>query len=295
MKGKLNLKKAIIDGLVLLVACMVGAYSTTAVLLPNGLTSGGLTGIVRLLQVPFGLSFSALYYLLAIGIWIFVFLCMGFREARKVLTVTLLYPAVLFVFERLDFQLLEEKDILLAAVFCGIFGGVCNGLVFWRGYAFCGTESIAKILRLKFFPHIELGRILLILDGIVIVISAVLFGRNVALYALITLFINVKMIGFILYGFESKVVQMEIITSKSQELAVFIMEQVGRGVSSREIVGEYTRTKRTQIVVLCSPRQSMIIKQHLKELDPSAFTAILQVSTVWGEGIGFNTLGTEHV
>lgn len=68
------------------------------------------------------------------------------------LVVTLLYPAILFIFERLDFRLLEEKDLLLAAIFCGIFAGACNGFVFWRGYSFCGTESVAKIIKKKWMP-----------------------------------------------------------------------------------------------------------------------------------------------
>ena len=124
-----------IDIFFLIIACITGAFSTTAVMIPNGMTCGGLTGIVRILQSFIEINFSVMYYALAIVIWIVVILTLGFREAKKILVVTVLYPAILFVFELFDFQLLEEKDLILAAIFCGVFSGVCNGLVFWRGYS----------------------------------------------------------------------------------------------------------------------------------------------------------------
>ena len=288
-----HVKRTIADMIFLILGCAIGAFSTTAVMIPNGLTCGGLTGIVRIVQNYISIDFSVLYYALAIVIWIVVILTLGFREGKKVLLVTLLYPAVLFVFEKLDFQLLEEKDLLLAAIFCGIFAGACNGLVFWRGYSFCGTESIAKIVKKKWMPQVDISRILLVLDCGIIVISAFIFGRNIALYALVTQIIASKVVDFIMYGFETKIVQMQIITAKGKEVADYVMHEIRRGVSSYDIVGEYTGKHRKQLIILCSPRESMVIKKFLLETDPQAFVTILQVNTVWGEGKGFTDMGED--
>lgn len=285
--------RTLTDLFFLVIACSVGAFSTTAVMIPNGLTSGGLTGIVRILQTFIPLDFSVMYYALAILIWFVVIALLGMAEAKKVLVVTLLYPAILVIFEQLDFQLLEEKDVILAAIFCGVFAGVCNGLVFWRGYSFCGTESVAKILKKKLLPHVDISKILLLLDSVIIVLSAFIFGRNIALYALVTQFIGSKMVDFIMYGFETKIVQMQIITSRNSDVAKYIMQDIGRGVSSYDIVGEYTGQHRKQLIVLCSPRESMVIKKYLMDMDPSAFVAIMQVNTVWGEGRGFTDMYEE--
>ncbi len=288
-----HVKRTIADMIFLILGCAIGAFSTTAVMIPNGLTCGGLTGIVRIVQNYISIDFSVLYYALAIVIWIVVILTLGFREGKKVLLVTLLYPAVLFVFEKLDFQLLEEKDLLLAAIFCGIFAGACNGFVFWRGYSFCGTESIAKIVKKKWMPQVDISCILLVLDCGIIVISAFIFGRNIALYALVTQIIASKVVDFIMYGFETKIVQMQIITAKGKEVADYVMHEIRRGVSSYDIVGEYTGKHRKQLIILCSPRESMVIKKFLLETDPQAFVTILQVNTVWGEGKGFTDMGED--
>ena len=294
MKGKINknaVKKFCIDFCFLILACSIGAFALTAVLIPNGLTSGGLTGIVRVVQNFIPIDFSLLYYGGSVIILIIIFIFLGIREVRKILFLTLLYPAVLFVFERFNFNLLEEKDVILAAIFCGVFNGVCSGIVFWRGYAFCGTDAIAKTLRKKLFPNTALSQILLIIDATIISGSAFIFGRNIALYALVTQVIFTKTVDFILYGFETKIVQLEIITQNPAAVAEYIMNDIERGVSEVEIIGAYTKSKRIKLITLCSPRESILIKKFVAEVDKKAFVTVIQVNTVWGQGEGFSDIG----
>ena len=290
---KETVKEKLINFIFLLIACAVGAFATTAVMIPNGLTSGGLTGLVRILQNYVDINFSLAYYAGAFLILIVVLATLGIQEAKKVLAVTILYPAVMFVMELFDFQLLEEKDIILAAIFCGVFSGVCNGIVFWRGYAFCGTESIATILKKKLMPQVDLSKILLALDAAIIIVSAFIFGRNIALYALVTQFIASKMVDFIMYGFETKIVQVNILTTKPDETITFVMRDLNRGVSSRTAVGEFTGQSKKELVVLCSPRESMILKRFLASVDPAAFVTVLHVDTVWGSGKGFTEINKD--
>ena len=99
-----QIRRTVTDMFFLLLACIVGAFSTTAVMIPNGLTSGGLTGIVRIFQSFVDINFSLLYYALAILIWIVVIIMMGAKEAKKVLIVTIMYPAVLMVFAKFIFN-----------------------------------------------------------------------------------------------------------------------------------------------------------------------------------------------
>ncbi|MCB6992607.1 YitT family protein [bacterium 210820-DFI.6.37] len=277
----------------LLAACAMGAFATVGVMIPNGLTSGGLTGIVRIVQSYVPLDFSILFYGGSVVILIAAAVFLGSLELRKILLLTVLYPAVLFIFEKLDFQLLEEKDVILAAVFCGVFSGLCAGLVFWRGYSFSGTDAIAKILKKKLFPQYSLSKLLLAIDGIIIIASAFVFGRNIALYALITQVIISRMVDIVIYGFEMKIVRLEIITSQSQAVSSYIMEEIGRGVSSSQITGEYTKEQYTQLSVMCSPRESILIRRKTAGLDKGALITVIPVETVWGIGEGFSDIEKE--
>ena len=94
--------------LFIMAGCTIGAFSTIGILIPNGLTSGGLTGMVRILQGFVDINFSILYYGGALIILIVCAIFLGLMEARKILLLTILYPAFMFIFENVDFNLLEK-------------------------------------------------------------------------------------------------------------------------------------------------------------------------------------------
>ena len=285
-----KIKELSADFAVLLAACCISSFSTVAVMIPNGLTSGGLTGIVRIMQNFIDADFSVLYYGCTGVVLIMVIIFLGWREFRKILMLSVMYPAVLFLFEQLNFQLLEERDVILAAVFCGVFSGTYIGLVFWKGYASAGTEAIARIIRKKLCPDFSMSRILLCVDAAIIVFSAFVFGRNIAMYALITQVIITRVSEMIIYGFTGKVVQLSIITSEHEGIKKYILEDLDRGVSSIRVTGEYTQTEFMELTVMCSLRESVLIRKKIAVLDPDAFVVVTKVEAVWGHGKGYSDI-----
>lgn len=289
-KRKAKIKAMALDMVILLAACSVSAFSTVGVMIPNGLTSGGITGITRILQNFINVDFSVLYYGLSIIVVLLVAIFLGFKEFKKILLLSIMYPAVLVLFEQFNIQLLETKDILLAAVFCGVFSGTYLGLIFWRGYASAGSDALAKIIKKKIVPEVSLSKIMLCIDAVIIISSAIIFGRNIALYALITQVIVAKTSETVMYGFASKTVQISIITNKSEEISKYIMDELNRGVTSFEIRGEYTMKTKRQLNVICSPREGSLIRKQLALLDPNAFVTVTKAEAVWGHGRGFGDI-----
>ena len=287
---KERLKELSINLVLVAIGCAVSAYATIGILIPNGLSSGGLTGIVRVLQRFLPVNFSIMYYAGALIILVVCWILLGFREARKIMVVTLMYPAFLILFERLDFMLLSEKDIILAAIYVGVISGIGAGIIFERGFSFGGTDTIAKIIHKKALPFLSLSQILLVIDAVVIILSGFIFGRNIALYALVTQVIFTKTVEVIMYGFDSKLVQVEIITRRHEEIAQYILEELGRGVTDIEITGLYTGERKNKIVTICSPRESMLIKSFIAKADRKAFVSVIHVESVWGTGTGFDSL-----
>ena len=287
---KSDLRKLGVDLIYIIAGCSISAFSTIGILIPNGLTSGGITGMVRIVQNFLPIDFSVIYYAFAIIILVVCAILLGFREARNILLRTINYPTILLLFKNFQFSLLEEKDLFLAAIYCGVLGGICSGLVFSRGYSFGGTDTIAKIIQKKLMPHVGLSQILLVIDACVIIGSGFLFGRNIALYALVTQVIFSKTVDFVMYGFETKSVQLEIITSKHDEVANYIVNDISRGVTNITVTGEYTKTERQKIVTICSPRESVLIKKFVAKRDKNAFVTVIHVDNVWGNGEGFNDI-----
>lgn len=281
---KEKIKTASVDLIFLVIGCLSGAFATVAIMIPNGLASGGVTGIARIVQDYTGFDYSLIYYALTVVVVIVIWIMLGFKEVKKILLLSIMYPAALLLLEQFPLSLLAEKDILLASVFCGVFSGVCNGIVFYRGYSFGGTDSLAKALRKKVWPHISQNKIMTGINIIVIIACAFVFGRNIALYALITQWIATEAVNLVLYGFRSTFMQLQIITDKGDEVCHYIMQEMNRGVSIHTVTGAYTNTVRNELRLLCSPRESVQLRRHLTELDPDAFVTVVQVDNVWGKG-----------
>lgn len=286
-------RRFLVDFLILIIACCIGAFSTVCIMIPNGLTSGGLTGITRILQNFLHSDFSILYYIGAFLIFVICLFAMGFKEARKILLLSIMYPATIFLFEQTNFRLLEQNDTLLAAIYCGIFSGICSGLILMRGYSSGGTDTIAKVIKNKWMKHVDISRILLVIDVIIILASALIYGRDIALYALVTTFILSRVIDVVVFGFQTKIVRVEIISDKNDYIADYIMNHLGRGVTFDAIVGAYSGMPSKRLVALCSTRESMLIKQVVSSNDANALMTIIQVDSIWGRGDGFAKIDKE--
>lgn len=290
---KEKIKKIVTDLLFIIIGCALNAYATIGILLPNGLSTGGLTGTVRLVQTITHFNFSVLYYIFAFIILVACKILLGTKEARKIIMMAILYPAFLVLFEKLNISLLEQKDTILAAIYYGVFSGFGCGFIFQRGFSFGGTDTIAKIFHKKVMPFISISQILLVIDAVIIIWSGFLYGRPVAMYALISQVIFVKCIDFIMFGFDSKLVKIDVISDQYKEIEDYVMNELGRGISRVEIVGAYSGERKTQITSICSPRESMLIKNFIARVDKNAFVNVIHVESVWGKGTGFENLAEE--
>jgi len=286
-----NIKKTIVDFIFLIAGCFFGAFGSVGIMVPNGLSSGGLGGISRILQAIFpGLDYSVTFAALTILTLVVVGIVLGREEFRKLALLAVLYPAVTMVAEHIDFHLLQEKDLFLAAVYHGVASGLCSGLILSRGYSLCASDAIAKMLRKKIFKTASVSKILLAIDGAVIIASGFFYGINIALYALITQVVLTKIIDVVLFGFASHIVEVKIIMQDYAPVQEYILHTLGRGISISHIVGAYTMQPHDQLLTYCSPRESVLIRQLVAEHDPHAFVTVMKVDTVWGQGAGFSNL-----
>lgn len=269
------------------------AFSVTGIMLPNGLSAGGITGISRILVRLLGIKYAVIFYLLALMVLITCWIILGWKEAKKIIYMSIIFPAVLVFFEHANWHLLEKKDMFLAAVYFGVLNGIGMGLLFKRGFSFGGTDTIAKIIYRKVLPFVSISQILLFIDAIIIITSAVIFGRSIAMYALIAQLVYTKTIDFVLYGLGSQKIKIEIISTYHKEIENYIINEIVRGVSKYEVTGGYSGEKKVMIASICSPRESVLIKSYIAKIDINAFITVQPINSVWGKGLGFNSLTEE--
>ena len=288
-QGKSKLEVRTREIITALIAAAIGSFGTICIMIPNGLTCGGTSGLARMIQQYTGWNYSIISYGFAAIIIAVVWFSLGAKETRKILLLSIAYPTMYAAFEITGFEI-KSDDSFLMAVFCGVAFGIANGLTFKAGYSSGGADSIAKVIKYKKLQHIGINDITFILNAAVVAVSAFVFGINIALYAMITMYISMKVGEAVMFGLNDKLVQLDVLTDANEELTEYVMHELGRGVTSVEKIGEYTGESRKQLQILCSPRESFLIKRFLAKHDPRSFVTVLQVSSVWGIGRGFSDI-----
>ena len=269
---------------IVLLSAFFGSSVQIFVMIPCGMTSGGMPGIVRLITHFFPqISYSVVYYTLSMMILILVFFTMGKAEVGRIIVLAFAYPVMLFIFEKMDFELLDTPDPLLASLLIGVCYGLATGIGYIGGFSSGGTDSIARVIKFKLLNYVKVGDIQMAMDVTIILISAFVFNTNVAFYAVINAVVAAKVISMVMIGVGGRYVQFDIISSKPEEITEYVLNTVNRAVTSHVSRGEYTKQERRTLTVICTPNESIKIKKYVAEIDPDAFATMMPITTVWGK------------
>jgi uncharacterized membrane-anchored protein YitT (DUF2179 family) len=275
------LRKYIWDLIGIIIGTAVMAVSFNMFLIPNKIAAGGISGLgvilFHLFQLPVGLT----VLLANVPLFILAWSVLGWRIVAHSLAGTILLP---FMLELTAFLPLVTTDLLLASVFGGIGSGLGLGLVFRSQGTTGGTALVAQLFNR--FWGFSSGQSLIGADLVIIVAAGFVFNAEVALFALLSLFVSGKVIDVVQEGFSFSKAAL-IITEKNQDaITEKIFEELGRGATFLEGRGAYSRDEKGIILCIVSQSQVTRLKNIVREIDPSAFVIVSNVGEVLGEGFG---------
>jgi len=280
---RFNLRKLLGDWqsyLLIIVGSVITAISINMFLVPNKIAPGGVSGIATVLYYLFGFPVGTTMLVLNIPLFI-----LGIRHLGGVFGVKTLFSTVVLsvVVDLTTFLPVLTREPLLASIYGGIIMGAGLGLVFRSGATTGGTDLAAKIIH-KFIPFLTLGQLLLAVDFTVIVFAAVVFkDYDLALYAIVTLFVSSQVIDGLLEGVNfAKAVF--IISNKSKFIAERIMKDLDRGVTGLDGTGMYTGQDKTVLMCVLRRPEIPVLKSIVREIDKNAFIILTDVREVLGEG-----------
>ncbi len=292
MSKRILENQLVVDFLWIVAGCFVTAFAVNSILVPNNLSTSGITGLALIVQKFTGINYTYVYYLFSITILVTAFVTMGKKAVLKIIFVSLLYPALLVVMNKFHFVFVEG-DMFLVCIYFSLFYGVGGGMVLRRGYTFGGTDTIARILNKKVFKNVNISQIMLVMDACVIILLGVVFGKDIALYALVNHVMCIVIMDYMLFGFRAKLYKVSIISQNYTEISEFIFRELKRGVTLHDVVGAYTNERHKLITCICSPSQSAIIRRFLAENYPDVFMEVSPIITVYAVGNRFVRLKEE--
>lgn len=242
------------------------------------IASGGVSGISIITSDMFGIRPAYTQWVLNFLFVILGFFVLGRQFGVKTLYGTFVLP--LFVLLTEDWQTITQEP-LLAALYGGVGVGVGIGLVFRAGASTGGTDLLAQILHRYF--GLSLGVAVLLIDGLVVVTAAFVFGPEKALYALITLYITGKTIDAVQIGLGYAKMAF-IISNHRDAIRDAILYEMDRGVTRLAAHGGYTDEERPVLMCVVAQNQLARLKTTVERIDPDAFVIVSDANEVLGEG-----------
>lgn len=278
-----KVKETVFDSLVWLIACLLFSAGLLIFAIPNQITQGGVTGIAIIINFLFNTPVGLTNFLLNIPLIVIAWIYIGWKFVAKTLWVTVILSVCLDVLTPLLRDYAYTGDKLLAALFCGAITGAGLALVLIRGATTGGTDIVARLFRQK-WPHISMGRVILVMD-ILVVLAAALFYDSVesALYAAIVIFVSTRVIDYILYGTGNGKMLM-VVTEFATEISKAVTTQMKRGVTIMPVQGGYTGHHKSMLVIAVRSSEVSKLNKIIRQYDENPFIIISEAGEIIGEG-----------
>ncbi len=241
----------------------------------------GVTGISLILFRVFGTPIGTMTMLLNIPIALACYRILGrqffIRSLKTILTFSIILDYIAPLFP------VYTGERILAALCTGIFTGLGYAIAYMNNSSTGGIDFINLSIRAK-KPHITLGKIAFALDATIVFIGGMIFSDiDGIIYGLIVSFLLSSVIDKLMYGIDAGKMTL-IITDKGEEIAQMIYNISGRGATFLQGTGSYSMKNKSVVMCACNNKQMFLIKQAAKEVDPYAFTIIMESNEVVGEG-----------
>ena len=264
------------------IGAAIQALGMVIFMAPAHLISGGVSGIAQVIAYYTDFPIGLMTLLGNIPI-----LCLGWRYLGRLRFAvrTVLAIALFSLFTDLFALLLSApaltEDIFLNSIFGAVSMGIGFGLVYLGGGTSGGSDIIGRIFNQRM--GIPITQSYLLTDTLSILLGAIAFGWELALYGLVALYVSGVAAEWISEG-SSTFREAMIITSHPKEIGQKVIQELEHSVTYLNAVGGYTGEEKTIVYCVINRSEVNLLKRFVAELDSSAFMIVGQTNEVLGEG-----------
>ncbi len=275
-------KNKALQYIIIFLGAVLYAFSVALILEPNRLAPGGASGLAIVLSQFIPIGTGTIILLLNVPL-----ILLGIKSfGIKFLYTTIFAIIVNSVFVNI-FALFPPvlNDVFLASICGGVVNAVSLGIILRLGGTTGGTDIVAKLLRKK-MPHLEIGTLFILVDMVIVVISAFVFGNvENAIYAGICVVITGQILDRILYGGQNARM-LVIISDEAERIGCRLLDDLNTGVTYLNGRGGYTQKEKNVIICVVRKRSLPRTTKIVSEEDSRAFMIITSAENIVGEGYG---------
>lgn len=255
------------------------AFSVVMFFDPMEIVVGGVTGVAvifkSLYNMPMWLSSAVINVPLFIA---------GFRILDgRTFTRTLVATATLTIFLGVVPEMkLLTGDTVVDITIGSVLMGAGLGVIFRQYASSGGSDLLATLINVR-VKYLSIPKIMAVIDGIIVIAGASVFGMTNGIYSLIAIYIVTKVSDAIVEG-PDRAKLMYIVSDKETEVVKYIMDDINRGATYIETIGAYTEKTRKMIMCVVSGKEMVKIKQKVYQIDENAICFIGDIREAFGEG-----------
>ena len=256
----------------------VGIYNFAA---PADFAPGGVTGIAIILNYYTVLPIGLLSFIINIPLILIALRFLGKRYLFRTFVTVIINTLFLDIISPL-FPVYHGNP-LLASLFAGLLSGIGLVLIYQNKSCTGGSDLVVMTMR-KVKPHMSVGQITMLVDGIIVIAGGFVFHEiDAVLYGIVYSITQVLIIDKLMFGFVSGKIAL-IITEKNEEVMQAIGTELGRGSTLLMGKGGYSKEPRPVILCACSRSQIPVMRRIVRRIDLDALMMVLSYDEVYGEG-----------
>lgn len=263
-----------------IIGAAITGFSVSVFLTPNKIVSGGVSGISTILYQTFNIAPGLTFAVVNI-----IFLISGVKILGKKFTVKTLFGAgLLSLFVQLFSYLPAITDnVFLASFFGGTLYGLGSGIVFISGASTGGVDIISRIIQ-HFLQYFPIGKLLLFVNGLVIVASLIAFrDTELALFGIFTLFFSSFCVDWLITKLNISKIAF-VITDKGEEISKKLIETSTRGITILKAIGAYSSQKRSLLFCALKEKEMPTFQKKILSIDEDAFIVCSESQQIIGNG-----------
>ena len=267
------------DYLIIVLGAFIMGFAIKNIYDPQGLVTGGVSGLAIILKDQAGIPLWITNIFVNVPLFFLSLRLKGWKFVKRVLVAEAALTVSLAILPEYAFL---KDDLILTALFGGVFSGVGTGMMLLCHATTGGTDTMAALIHTK-LRHYSINQILQVLDGLVVVAGAGIFGVRYAFYAVIAVVVLAKVSDGMIEGMHFAKAAY-IITDYKEQISREIMDHMERGVTLIDASGAYTGEKRDIVFCVVSKKEIVTVKEIVRCTDPRAFVIVSDVREVLGEG-----------
>ena len=280
IEKRFNIKKIIIEIGGTIIGAFVMAIGISLFLLPNQLSTGGVSGIAVVTYYLFHIPMGTMMLLINVPLFLLSMYKMGKSFFVKSILGTVSLSIFIDILDKIEPL---TQDRVLASVYGGIMLGLGTAILLKVESSTGGSDLISYMAK-KYKPTIRTSNVIAIIDIIIVTVNMIFFKEiEIGLYSAIAIYLMGKIIDIVFEGvYFTKLIL--IVSDKSEEISKEIEEKLQRG--STGLYGKGMYTNQEKLVLMCAASRGDVAKIKIiaRKIDPRSFIIITNSREVVGLG-----------